>query len=154
MAKTIITQILLPICLLLSSASHATPISKDDDSISCAQWVLPVHAVADNLIFDTPHVDSSIDVANYVWYSDNWSTPNITVRTRSIFTVDQTWGINVKLCIPAASAGNKSETLQIATHGLGFDGRFVNPFPPWPYLWEYQLYHWYRIATDTNPHYL
>jgi hypothetical protein len=113
--------------LLLSHNSFATPTTASTSNkvpgISCAQWTLPVAATADNVIFDVPRVDNNIDAANYAWYQDTWSTPNLTERTKSILPVDDTFGINVQLCVPTASTESKAEILQIATHGFGFDKR-------------------------------
>ena len=39
--------------------------------------------------------------------------------------VDNTFGINVQLCVPSVVAGGKGQTLQIATHGFGFDKRYI-----------------------------
>lgn len=129
MPKLTLLHLLSSTCLFFSQGSLAAPPHHghphDTPSMSCAKWILPVPVTADNLIFDVPRVDSNIDAADYSWYEDRWSTPNLTERTRSIFHVDETFGINVKLCVPAAGAGGKGQILQIATHGLGFDQRFV-----------------------------
>lgn len=93
--------------------------------MSCAAWTLPVHATADNVIYDVPRVDSNIDAADYAVYEDTWTTGNITERTQSILHVDDTFGTGVQLCVPTAENGAKKGILQIASHGLGFDKRFV-----------------------------
>lgn len=126
MPSITLSRVLFATYVLFSHSSSAAPISDEAfEIISCAKWTLPVAVTADNLIFDVPRVDSNLDAANYAWYQDTWSTPNLTVRTRSVLHVDQTFGINVQLCFPSTDS---RETLQIATHGLGFDKRYVTSF--------------------------
>lgn len=128
MPKSTLLHLIFSAFLLFSESTLASPIHHNSPSstpgISCAKWVLPVTAAANNLKFDVPRVDNNIDAINYAWDQDTWSHPNITLRTQSILPVSDTFGIGVQLCVPSGGQG-KSDILQIATHGLGFDKRCV-----------------------------
>ncbi|RDW65108.1 hypothetical protein BP6252_10759 [Coleophoma cylindrospora] len=112
--------------------------------MTCATWTLPVAATAENVIFDVPRVDSNIDVPNYVWYQDTWSTPDLAARTRSTLHVDDTFGINVQLCMPTRDTYGKRQILQIATHGFGFDKRY------WDLELESDTYSYVRAAVKAG----
>jgi hypothetical protein len=124
-----LSQLLSVACLLFGPGALAVPTNRDSPSstpyMSCAKWTLPVAVSANNLIFDVPRVNSNIDAAHYAWYQDTWTRANLTARTRSILHVEDTFNINVQLCVPTAATGGKKQILQIATHGFGFDKKFV-----------------------------
>ncbi|KAK5952983.1 hypothetical protein OHC33_006104 [Knufia fluminis] len=128
MPKHTLSQFVLSTFLFFSHQSLANPIRHGKPSspsyMSCAAWTLPVHATADNVIYDVPRVDSNIDAADYAVYEDTWTTGNITERTQSILHVDDTFGTGVQLCVPTAENGAKKGILEIASHGLGFDKRY------------------------------
>ena len=71
-----------------------------------------------------PRVDSNIDAVDWVNYMTTWTSPNLTERMLGDITVKQTFKINGQLCVPPKGA--KSEILQLATPGVGFDKRSVN----------------------------
>jgi len=58
------------------------------------------------------------------WVDDmtTWSSPNTTSRILGQITVKETFKISGQLCVPAKGA--RSDTLQLATHGVGFDQRY------------------------------
>jgi hypothetical protein len=87
----------------------------------CIQLQVPVHVVANNSRFDMPRVDSTIDWVDWIWETERWSTPDAASRIRGVIPIDQTLTISAQLCVPPG--GSKSQILQVATHGVGFDGR-------------------------------
>jgi hypothetical protein len=87
----------------------------------CVQLQVPVHVVANNSKYDMPRVDSTIDYIDWVWETERWSTRSGAERVVSTIPVDEILTINAQLCVPAG--GSKAEILQVATHGVGFDGR-------------------------------
>ncbi|KAJ9607901.1 hypothetical protein H2200_007980 [Cladophialophora chaetospira] len=108
---------------LFAPGIYASPAKHDvvHPGASCAKFILPVTATAQNAAVNAPTVNSNIDAINWVWEFSTWSH-NATARITGQPTVSGTYGIGAQLCIP--TSGTKKEILQIATHGLGFDKRY------------------------------
>ncbi|KAK4148416.1 hypothetical protein C8A00DRAFT_39018 [Chaetomidium leptoderma] len=69
-----------------------------------------------------PRVDSNIDAVEWVTEMTTWSSPNMTERIIGNITIEDTFKISGQLCVPPRGA--RSDVLQIATHGVGFDKRY------------------------------
>lgn len=81
---------------------------------------LPINAT--NYFYDLPRVDSNIDVVDWIWDVTTWSHGDVSsTRVTGVNPVNTTFTISAKLCVPPH--GEKSDILQIATHGIGFDKR-------------------------------
>jgi hypothetical protein len=91
----------------------ATPTSH---AKNCVELQIPVTASANNTRYNSVKVESNIDLVDFVWDTSTWSHAN---RSIEALPVHGTYSISAQLCIPAD--GKKSDVLQIATHGLGFD---------------------------------
>ena len=80
-------------------------------------------------VYDSPHVDSTIEATEFAVVADTWSNLPAPTRVVRNIAIDDTFDINVQLYVP--HQGIKKTSLQIATHGLGFDKRYwdaaVNP---------------------------
>lgn len=113
--------------LALASVSKAAPSSPTKN---CIELLIPIPIKATNIEYDIPRVDSTIDEVNWAINVTTWSSSNYFDRIIRNKTIDQTFDIHTKLCIPA-KANEKSPILQILTAGNGFDKRYwdaeVNP---------------------------
>ncbi|KAF5530778.1 alpha beta-hydrolase [Fusarium mexicanum] len=111
---------------------------------NCVQLLIPVTASANNTRYNSVKVESNIDLVDFVWDTSTWSHAN---RSVELLPVNGTYSINAELCIPAD--GKKSDVLQIATHGLGFDKRYWDPeFKPEEYSYvDAALAKGYSILT-------
>jgi hypothetical protein len=90
---------------------------------NCVQLDIPVTVTANNSRADWPRLDANVDVTDWVWSLDTWSHANwSSIATGNIPIVQQTFSINTQLCVPVN--GSKSDILQLATHGIGFDKRY------------------------------
>ncbi|OAQ64717.1 alpha/beta-Hydrolase [Pochonia chlamydosporia 170] len=86
---------------------------------TCIDLSIPITVSANNTVYDTPRIDSSIDVADWMWDMYTWSHANLTSRVNGTIHVKETFNISGKLCVP--HNGRKADILQIATHGIAFD---------------------------------
>lgn len=88
----------------------------------CVELQVPVPVNAINHHYNnTPRFDSTIDAVQWAVNFTTWSTNTSNTGT---LPVNRTFNINVQLCFPEQTDA-KDSTLHIATHGLGFDKRFV-----------------------------
>lgn len=90
-------------------------------SKDCIQLEIPVPITATNYQYALPRIDSSIDAVDWIWYDTTWSHQDANGHVNGTIPVNITFTISAQLCVPPH--GNKSEILQIATHGIGFDKR-------------------------------
>lgn len=87
----------------------------------CVQLDVPVPVSANNSHYQSPKVDNNIDATDWFWETSTWSHPNSSLRIDGSIPVHSTFTIRAQLCVP--SDGKKSDILQIASHGIGFDKR-------------------------------
>ncbi|GAD98592.1 hypothetical protein CHGG_09132 [Paecilomyces variotii No. 5] len=127
--------------LLFLLSTQATPIKTNK---YCVQLNVPVQISAKNTHFDTPRVDKTSDVANWVWDIWTWSHLNKS-RDLGVIPVHDTFNINARLCIP--TRGAKSHILQVATHGSGYDKAYWDvPVHPEKYSYlEAAINHGYSV---------
>jgi hypothetical protein len=117
--------ILYYLCYVLTQ-SEASLISRSHSNRACVEFFIPVKVSAQNVIYDAPRVDSNIDAVEYALQADTWSTAPAPLRIKKNITIEDTFFIHAQLCTPNdPKAPKKSSFLQIATHGLVFDKRFV-----------------------------
>ncbi len=88
----------------------------------CVQLEVSIPVVATNYHYTMPRVDSSIDAIDWTLNVTTWSTPNATVRITNPVPVNRTFSVSAQLCVPSQRS-TKSNILQIAAHGNGFDRR-------------------------------
>ncbi|EMT67742.1 Alpha/beta hydrolase family-domain-containing protein [Fusarium oxysporum II5] len=112
-----VTRLLVGLSALLPALATPTGHTKN-----CVQLQIPVTASANNTRYNSVKVESNIDLVDFVWDTSTWSHAN---RSVEVLPVSGTYSISAQLCIPAD--GKKSDILQIATHGLGFDKRYWDP---------------------------
>jgi hypothetical protein len=89
---------------------------------SCVQIEVPVSVDTTAIKWQQPRVDSNIDAVDWVTYQTTRTSPNNTESMIGRISVKETFKINGQLCVPPKGAA-RSEILQIATHGGGFDKR-------------------------------
>lgn len=111
----------LALALALASASASAAPHNPGSNSQCVQLEVPVQISAENHEIDMPRVDNNVDAIDWVWDITTWSQPNVTTRVKSIIPINETFIISAQLCVPRGGA--KSEILQLATHGVGFDKR-------------------------------
>ncbi|KAK3711998.1 hypothetical protein LTR37_009310 [Vermiconidia calcicola] len=109
---------------LLFQHVHAAAVPRSINQRPCINLTLPVSVTAQNAVYDVVHVDNNIDAAAFAVDSDTYSSPNSTERIIKAVPIKDTFNISAQLCVP--SHGLKKESLQIATHGGGFDKRYWN----------------------------
>jgi hypothetical protein len=112
--------IILVLAALSVKKGRATPTT---NSRSCVQLEVPVSVDTTAIKWLQPRVDSNVDAVEWVTDMTTWTSPNITERMIGTIIVKDTFKINGQLCVP--SKGAKSDILQLATHGVGFDKRSV-----------------------------
>lgn len=110
-----VTRLMAGLSALLPALATPTGHAKN-----CVQLQIPVTASANNTRYNSVKVESNIDLVDFVWDTSTWSHAN---RSTQVHPVHGTYSISAQLCIPPD--GTKSDVLQIATHGLGFDKRYV-----------------------------
>lgn len=91
-------------------------------SQECIQMEVPLLINATNYVYDLPRIDNNVDAVDYIWDLTTWSHGDTsTMRVTGVNPVNATFTISAQLCVPRY--GEKSDILQIATHGIGFDKR-------------------------------
>lgn len=104
--------------------------AKPTPNPQCIDLEIPIHIDTTATQWLQPRVDNTIDAVDWVTYQTTWSTPNITERMLGTVSINETFTISGQLCIPPPNP--RSSTLQLATHGVGFDKRSVLPLPNLP----------------------
>ena len=123
--------LLVVLSLILNRASSATINARAPATASrakgfCKQFDLSVSATADSAIYDTPKVNNDIEAGAWAIEWDTWSRKTNNARIIKNTTTSGTFKIHAQLCVPKSDNGHKS-TLQIATHGVHYDGRYWDP---------------------------
>jgi hypothetical protein len=104
------------IALLLSVSAIAVAADKQ-----CVQFELPIPVVATNEHYNIRRVDNDIDSVQWALDNSVWNQ-NMTETTG--LNITKMYDINAELCIPTQKT-EKSDILQIAVHGNGWDKRCV-----------------------------
>lgn len=109
--------------LLLSRAKRtlAAPTPAGFFSKECIQLDIPLPINATNYRYAYPRVDNNIDAVDWVWNLTTWSHGASEDHITGVIPINDTFTISAQLCIPPQGA--KSDILQLATHGIGFDKR-------------------------------
>ncbi|KIW65399.1 hypothetical protein PV04_07662 [Phialophora macrospora] len=107
---------------LLSPASAAPYQTTAQSSRPCVQLQVPVEVTANNSDYAIPRVDSNIDAVDLVLDTSTRSRQDMAAPLPGVLPIKQTFSISAQLCVP--QGGSKSDILQVATHGLGFDKRY------------------------------
>lgn len=121
--------IIVTAALLLSRAKRtlaaqsplAAPASGFSFSKECIQLDIPLRINAKNHRYAYPRVDSNIDAVDWVWNLTTWSHGTPADHITGVIPINDTFTISTQLCVPPQGA--KSDILQLATHGIGFDKR-------------------------------
>ncbi|KAK5657455.1 hypothetical protein OQA88_3027 [Cercophora sp. LCS_1] len=100
----------------------ALAIAKPTPNHQCIDLEIPIHLNTTAIKWLQPRVDNTIDAVDWVTYETTWSTPNVTQSILGTVPITTTFTISGQLCIPPPNP--RSSTLQIATHGIGFDKRY------------------------------
>ncbi|OIW24652.1 hypothetical protein CONLIGDRAFT_102057 [Coniochaeta ligniaria NRRL 30616] len=112
----------------------------------CVQLEIPIKLSSFTTTkWQQPRVDSTVDAVDWVDWMTTWTTP--ADKAAGNVTINGTFKINGQLCVPPEGA--KSDILQIATHGVGFDKRYWDvEIKPEQYSWvDYTLAQGYSIFT-------
>lgn len=91
----------------------------------CVQLEVPVPVTATNYHYALPRVDNNIDAVDWIWNLTTWSHQAPDGHVTGPVPVNTTFTISAQLCVPPQRS--KSDILQIATHGIGFDKRLDIP---------------------------
>ncbi|KAB5582906.1 hypothetical protein GE09DRAFT_284933 [Coniochaeta sp. 2T2.1] len=137
--------VVLLVAVLATKGSGATP-APDMKSRQCVQLEVPIKLSSfTTTTWNQPRVDSSIDAVDWVDWMTTWTTPENKASGKTM--INQTFKINGQLCVP--TKGTKSDIVQLATHGVGFDKRYWDvEINPGAYSWlDYTLGQGYSIFT-------
>jgi pimeloyl-ACP methyl ester carboxylesterase len=91
----------------------------------CKSINIPVPIKVDSAVYDIPRVDNDIDTIAWTIWADTWSREMGPATVIKNTTTDKTFNIHGQLCVPKVSG--KEQILQIATHGVHYDGRYWDP---------------------------
>lgn len=89
---------------------------------TCKQMDIPVFATANTAIYDIPRVDNDIEATAWAIFDATRTTPHDVRNIIKNTTTSATFNIHAQLCVPRSS--EKSDILQIATHGVHYDSRY------------------------------
>lgn len=121
---------LLSALALFSTLAASSPVASKPPGYGgskngmCTTFTLPIPVTVSEHLYSLPPVDSNIDAAAYEVIMDTWSGKPFPERIVQNITFEKTFQIHAQLCVPPSGA--KKDMLQIATHGGGFDSRYVS----------------------------
>lgn len=124
--------IILAALLLVAKRASATAIPGHSEGTTertngfCKQLNIPVSATAASAIYNIPQINNDIDAGAWAIGWDTWSRPQNGALVIKNTTTSGTFNIHAQLCAPSVDGEHKS-TLQIATHGVHYDGRYWDP---------------------------
>lgn len=118
MASVLVVLVLAAASLIKKGKASPT----GPDGRPCVQLEVPVTVNTKATHWLQNKVDSTVDAVDWVNDMTTWSSPNTTSRILGQITVKETFKISGQLCVPAK--GSRSDILQLATHGVGFDKRY------------------------------
>jgi pimeloyl-ACP methyl ester carboxylesterase len=126
------TTILLAALVLVARHASATVIP--DHSLDttkrtngfCKQLNIPIPVTAASAIYSLPKIDNDIEAGAWAIGWDTWSRPQNDALVIKNTTTSGTFNIHAQLCVPSSKSEHAS-TLQIATHGVHYDGRYWDP---------------------------
>jgi pimeloyl-ACP methyl ester carboxylesterase len=107
---------LITLPLILSSLFSLTSATAHG---KCTDLTIPITATAENVVWAFPELPNAYAVATFFNDATQWSA-NTSALVKGKKNVTGTFHISAKYCTPLQPS-KKSSTLQILTHGLGFD---------------------------------
>ena len=112
--------------LALTQTASSAPVETSNATSAklCVQLQIPVTVDAHQFSYDQPQVDSTIDAIEWTVNVTTYGHSNWTLRETGMVHVTQTFNVSGELCVPSTNT-SKSDILQIATAGQGFDRRLV-----------------------------
>ncbi|KAK5172667.1 uncharacterized protein LTR77_002787 [Saxophila tyrrhenica] len=128
---------------------------------NCQQLAVPVHAAARNAVFDIPVPANNIETTNFILNLSQQGANYTESVLQGYQTVSGDYEIAAQYCEPDSGP---SDTLQILTHGIGFDRTYWDsPFNNYNYSYVdeavdeygYSTFAWDRLgigmSTPPNP---
>ncbi len=115
MASILVVLVLAALSIKKGRASPTT------NTRTCVQLEVPVNVDTTAIKWLQPRVDTTIDAVEWIDEMATRTSLNLTEREIGTVTIRKTVKINGQLCVPFGGA--RSDILQIATHGAGFDKR-------------------------------
>ncbi|KAK3319106.1 hypothetical protein B0H66DRAFT_257139 [Apodospora peruviana] len=107
----------------LALAPIAAGAPSDYPTKQCVQLEVTVPVVATNHHFGQPPIDSNITAINWTVNTTTWNYK--LPSNPPIVPIDRTFKVHAQLCVPSTKNA-KSNILQIATQGRGFDKRYFD----------------------------
>ena len=89
---------------------------------TCTNVTVPVYINARQAIFDVPTLQSNLDATHFAINFTNIGMNFTDVATTGFQTVTGNYNISAKYCKPDGDT-NANPTVQVLTHGIGFDKR-------------------------------
>jgi hypothetical protein len=142
--------------LLLHTISASPVQSPDQVNGYCKELDIPVTATASGAIYDIPRIDSNLEAT--AWAIATSSRNSTGGGTLGNTVISGTYNIHGRLCVPKSS--EKSDILQIATHGIGFDSRYwASEYQPEKHSYVaaalkagYSIFTYDRLGTGQSDH--
>lgn len=114
-------MLFLSVGLTMLVGISAAPTPTGTSSKQCIQLEVPLPVIATNFHYGLPRIDSNVDAVDCIWNLTTWSHQDSNMHITGVVPVNATFTISAQLCIPPG--GSKSDILQIASPGIGFDKR-------------------------------
>lgn len=94
---------------------------------NCVNLTIPIDISARNGVFDLKvpqtNLDATAFIQNVTQQGRNFSATALT----GYATVSGSYNISAQYCEPSQAQNGSTSTLQVLTHGIGFDKTFVHP---------------------------
>ncbi|KAK4222666.1 hypothetical protein QBC38DRAFT_518708 [Podospora fimiseda] len=110
--------------LILFGISSLTAIATPTKQ--CIELEIPISIIANNSIYSMPTVDNTFEAVQWTLNVTTWSRNLNSSINLGPKLINSTFSINAQLCIPQHKTP-KSNILQIAISGRGFDKRYWDP---------------------------
>ncbi|KAK3326731.1 hypothetical protein B0H66DRAFT_513334 [Apodospora peruviana] len=114
-------SVLIAIVAAVMAVKKGKASPTNGDIRQCVDLEIPVKVAIESQILAQPRVDNNIDAVDWASTMTTWSKPDPSFLGN--ITIKETFKINGRLCVPTIK-GARSDILQLATHGVGFDKRY------------------------------
>jgi pimeloyl-ACP methyl ester carboxylesterase len=111
-------------------------------AMTCTNLTIPVELSARNGLFDVVAPQNDIEVTNFILNNAQQGSNYTAKVLKEYKTVTGHYELAGTFCVPSKGWGEKPKTLQILTHGIGFDRSY------WDVPFNSGNYSYSAVATD------
>lgn len=130
-------------------------------AMTCTNLTVPVEVSARNGVFDIKAPQNNIEVTNFILNNSQQGTNYTAELLKEYTTVSGKYDLAATYCVPGENTTEAPNTVQILTHGIGFDRSYWNsPYNSGNYSYSavatdkygYATFSWDRLGIGMSDH--